>query len=269
MKLLGLKVPKFLEKVITNKYVLYLMVFVSIVYILGFLHIQSWDNLGLFVVVGLLTTYFTKNMVIVLAMAILIANCNVCKDVAIRKLPKLFGIHEGFKGKGKEGKSDDEEEEEEEEEEEKKEAMSKSYYEKDGDKCNSVKECSSIDNCYTNSGCTTKKESMKSKDVPSSKPSRVDGGDEDDAVGGSERIDYAKTLEMAYDNLDKMLGKDGMAGLTEETKKLATQQKGLMESLNTMQPMIAKAKSMMDGMELPDVGNITETLSKFTKNNKK
>ena len=259
MKLLGLKVPKFLEKVITNKYVLYLMVFVSIVYILGFLHIQSWDNLGLFVVVGLLTTYFTKNMVIVLAMSILIANCNVCKDIAIKRLPKLFGIHEGFEGKeGATGGDDDDDDDD----------TSASYYEKDDDgKCGTepVKECKSVDNCFTDSSCKSKKESMKSKDVPSSKPARVDGGDDDEPEGGKERIDYAKTLELAYDNLDKMLGKDGMAGLTAETTKLATQQKNLMESLNTMQPMIAKAKSMMEGMDLPDVGNITQTLEKFTK----
>lgn len=264
MKLLGLKVPKFLEKVITNKYVLYLMVFISIVYILGFLHIQSWDNLGLFVVVGLLTTYFTKNMVIVLAMSILIANCNVCKDIAIKRLPKMFGVHEGFDGK-KEGATGDDDEE--------KEDTSASYYEKDKDgKCGEkpVKECKSVDNCFTDASCKSRKESMKSKDVPSSKPARVDGGDDDDEPeGGKERIDYAKTLEMAYDNLDKMLGKDGMEGLTAETTKLATQQKNLMESLNNMQPMIAKAKSMMEGMDLPDVGNITATLSKFTKNNKK
>ena len=237
------------------------MVFVSIVYILGFLHIQSWDNLGLFVVVGLLTTYFTKNMVIVLGMSILIANCNVCKDIAIKRLPQLFGIHEGFDDK-KEGATS------------KKEKMSSaSYYEKDEDgKCGEkpVKECKSVDNCFTDASCKTRKESMKSKDVPSSKPARVDGGDDDDAPeGGKERIDYAKTLELAYDNLDKMLGKDGMAGLTAETTKLATQQKNLMESLNTMQPMIAKAKTMMEGMDIPDIGNITETLSKFTKKNNK
>jgi hypothetical protein len=269
MKLLGLKVPKFLEKVLTNKYVLYLMVFVSIVYILGFLHIQSWDNLGLFVVVGLLTTYFTKNMVIVLAMSILIANCNVCKDIAIKRLPKLFGIHEGFDSKeGATGDDDDDDDDNDDNDD-----SSGSFYEmkEDGKTCGDkpVKECKSVDNCFTDSSCKSKKESMKSKDVPSSRPARVDGGDDDAPEGGKERIDYAKTLEMAYDNLDKMLGKDGMAGLTAETTKLATQQKNLMESLNTMQPMIAKAKSMMEGMDLPDVGNITETLSKFTKNNKK
>jgi len=265
MKLLGLKVPNFLEKVLTNKYVLYAMVFVSIIYVLGFLHIQSWDNLGLFVVVGVLATYFTKNMIIVLALAILVANCNVCKDLAIRKLPQLFGIHEGMTGK------DDDEDTKDEGSDKKK--LKKSFYEKDGDDCNSIskEECENSESCYTDSQCNKKYtgESMKNRDVPSSKPSRVDGGDEDDAVGGSERIDYAKTLEMAYDNLDKMLGKDGMKGLTDETRKLATQQKGLMTSLNNMAPIINKAKESLSGMDLPDIGNITKTLSNFTNNQKK
>ena len=95
---------------------------------------------------------------------------------------------------------------------------------------------------------------MKSKDVPSSKPARVDGGDDDDdAVGGKERIDYAKTLEMAYDNLDKMLGKKGMQGLTQETSKLAKQQKGLMESLKNMAPIMQNAKSTLEQMNLPEI----------------
>ena len=64
-----------------------------------------------------------------------------------------------------------------------------------------------------------------------------------------ERIDYAKTLELAYDNLDKMLGQDGMKSLSEETKMLAEQQKGLMESLNNMAPMIKQAKETMKGID--------------------
>ena len=41
------------------------------------------------------------------------------------------------------------------------------------------------------------------KSIPSSKPKRVDGG-EDDPEGDD--IDYTKTLEGAYDNLQNMLG---------------------------------------------------------------
>ena len=70
----------------------------------------------------------------------------------------------------------------------------------------------------------------------------------------TERIDYAKTLEQAYDNLQNMLGKDGIKGLTSETTKLVQQQKGLMESLRGMGPMLKEAKTMMSGMK--DMGSL-------------
>ena len=53
-------------------------------------------------------------------------------------------------------------------------------------------------------------------------PASVDE-DDDEAVG--DRIDYAATMEQAYDNLQTMLGDDGIKSITSETKKLVNQQK--------------------------------------------
>ena len=61
-------------------------------------------------------------------------------------------------------------------------------------------------------------------------------------------------LEQAYDNLQGMLGADGIKGLTSETTKLVQQQQGLMESLKGMGPMMKEAKSMMAGMK--DMGSL-------------
>ena len=269
MKLLGVKVPKVLENIITNKYVLYFMVFVSLMYILGFIQTQSWNNLGLFAVVGLLTSYFTKNMILILGTAILVANCNVCKDFVLRKLPSKYteGFIEGY----------GEDKEEEEEKEGKKEGAKgnskkedKIWMKKDGT-CVEVDTCESKnpEDCYTSFSKCSGKEMMKSKDVPESKPAKIDGSEDDNEPHNVEKIDYSKTLEMAYDNLDKMLGKDGMKGLTEETKRLAKQQQGLMESLKGMGPMLSEAKNTLDtfkSMNIKDfdLGNITETLKGIT-----
>lgn len=257
MKLLGVKVPKVVENIITNKYVLYLMVFISLMYILGFIKTQSWNNLGLFAVVGLLTSYFTKNMILVLGVAILVANCNVCKDFVLRKLPSKYT--EGFiEGYGEDKEEDDEKEA--------KEEAKKWWMKKDG-ACVEMDSCDSKnpEDCYTSFAKCSGKEMMKSKDVPESKPAKVDGSEDDNEPHNVEKIDYSKTLEMAYDNLDKMLGKDGMKGLTEETKRLAKQQKGLMESLKGMGPMLSEAKNSLDAfksmnIEGLDLGNITKTL---------
>ena len=72
--------------------------------------------------------------------------------------------------------------------------------------------------------------------------------------------DSAATMEMAYDNLDKMLGADGMKGLTAETSKLAKQQKGLMESLKNMTPIMTSAKQTLESMNLPEISKMANMM---------
>ena len=261
MKLFGVKMPKLIQRILTNRIVLYGMVILSLIYVLGFIHNRSWDNLGLFVVVGLLTTYFTKNMIIVLGAAIFMANCNVCKNFILDRIPMSFS--EGMTNKEDEENMDNK----------KKEKMSNKegnevLYEKvdgkDGEKeCKKVsgEACSSTENCFTDSGYTTLKSAFSNRTVPSSQPAVIDGSDEEEQ-GKGERIDYAKTLELAYDNLDKMLGQDGMKSLSEETKMLAEQQKGLMESLNNMAPMIKQAKETMKGIDFKEINKMASMLKK-------
>ena len=104
--------------------------------------------------------------------------------------------------------------------------------------------------------------------VPPSSPASVDGAEEtDESIG--ERIDYASTMEQAYDNLQQMLGEGGMKSLTTETKKLVSQQKNLMSTLNSMAPVLNTAKETLEGMNLPDMGEITTLMKKFTGGSKK
>ena len=86
---------------------------------------------------------------------------------------------------------------------------------------------------------------------------RVDGVDE--SVG--ERIDHAATTKQAFQNLQKMLGSDGMKGLAAETKNLVAQQKELVDSLGQMAPVLKSAKSTLDSLNLPDMKGITNILS--------
>ena len=91
--------------------------------------------------------------------------------------------------------------------------------------------------------------------------------DSDEAVG--ESIDYASTLEQAYGNLEKMLGKGGMKGLTKETSKLVGQQKELMDSLSSMAPLLNDAQKTLKGFNLPDMGNIKKMMSSMGSFNQK
>ena len=103
----------------------------------------------------------------------------------------------------------------------------------------------------------SKKGFQNQHSIPSSEPTSLDE-DGDEAPG--KRIDYAATMEMAYDNLDKMLGKKGMQGLTQETSKLAKQQKGLMESLKGMAPIMQNAKATLESMNLPEINKMASMM---------
>ena len=116
--------------------------------------------------------------------------------------------------------------------------------------------CPSGTTCTQQSQCV-KKENFKNN-VPSSKPATVGS---DDSVG--DRIDYAATMEQAYDNLQKMLGEDGMSSITSETKKLVEQQKDLMGTLNQMAPVLNSAKETLANLNIGDMQSMGNILKGF------
>ena len=105
-----------------------------------------------------------------------------------------------------------------------------------------------------------KEQPVLNKVIITSSPAAVDE-DEDEAVG--DRIDYAATMEQAYDNLQTMLGDDGIKSITSETKKLVNQQKDLMKTLNSMAPVLNTAKETLSGMDLPNIGEMGNLLKKL------
>jgi hypothetical protein len=228
-----------LNKVVQNKVLLYVVAVVALVYVVQLLNEGKNNMVATFVILALLSSFFSKNMVINLGIAIigtiLISSSNI--------------LHEGFKeGSSKKRKK-------------RKEGMKggkkQAYFLNVDDECvkASPSDCEEGE-CYTNNKCTEK---FGQRSVPKSEPASVDG--KNDKPG--ERIDYASTLELAYDNLQGMLGEDGVKGLTNETKKLVSQQKDLMESLQTMTPVLNSAKKTLQQMELPDMKEMQNLLGKL------
>jgi hypothetical protein len=76
------------------------------------------------------------------------------------------------------------------------------------------------------------------------------GTDESFEVGrakkGGSKIDYASTVEDAYDQLNSILGSEGVKRLTDDTQKLMQQQMQLAESMKGMGPMIKNLEPMMN-----------------------
>ena len=87
------------------------------------------------------------------------------------------------------------------------------------------------------------------------------------AIGGpakASRIDYSTTLEQAYDNLEKMLGSDGLNNLSADTNKLMSQQQKLFSTVDKMLPMIDKAQGMLQGLDMDKINSLVGMTEKFS-----
>jgi hypothetical protein len=105
-------------------------------------------------------------------------------------------------------------------------------------------------------------------------PAKYNEGDDDDDDDGSgkgdaksktaNRIDYASTLEEAYDNIETIIGEEGVRGLTDQTKSLMNQQKELMNNMKDMGPLLKSAEGFMKQITgNGGIGGITEMLKGF------
>jgi hypothetical protein len=242
-----MKVPGILK----NKYVLYVLLVAAIVNVLGYLAIQDYNSLALFVVMGLLSTYFSKNMAVNLLVAILVTSV-----VAVNSK-----VQEGFEEKMKEGAGDGVQSQI-------KKVMSnlndtvEKAGEEAGEKASKKSKCDPAcdDGKICNEDGKCVKKSGFQNNVPPSSPAPVND-DNDESVG--DRIDYAATMEQAYNNLHKMLGEDGMNSITNETKKLVSQQKDLMGTLNQMAPILTNAKETLSGLNLGDMGDMSKSFQNY------
>ena len=69
------------KSLLKNKYVLYATLFIAITNVLGYLALNDFRSLAFFVGVAMLSTYFSKNMIINLGSAILITNIVFGKSI--------------------------------------------------------------------------------------------------------------------------------------------------------------------------------------------
>jgi len=96
-----------------------------------------------------------------------------------------------------------------------------------------------------------------------SKPEVVKDGMDIMSNKKSNRIDYASTVEDAYDDLNKILGSDGMQRLTNDTHKLMEQQVKLADAMKNMTPLIDSAKSLMSGFDFNSLNSLSGMAQQF------
>lgn len=257
-----------MKEILQNTYVMYAVLIIAILNIIGYLALRNMDAILFFILVFLLSIYFTRNMIIVLFISIIATNFYAGTS---GMMSSSLGRKEGLKN---EDKGEDEEEVKEgqqniesgdaepdvveptppekpsEKTKDKKVPVKTGMQNLKPAKFKPSKKANPDDEDDSNATATASASASKNKN----KPAAVDDEDEDDdddgyaKISGSKgnRVDYAQTLGQAYDNLQNIIGKDGVKGLTTQTKDLMEQQKVLMNNMKDMEPLIKSAQGFMD-----------------------
>ena len=207
-----------LTKVLSSKILLNVIFVIAFVHVIGNLVMGNLHDVAFFILIGGLVSFFTKNMIVVLGVPIVFVS--------------LFAssIMEGFQ----EGMPDKETKKEESKEEKEKEMVAKKM---------SVENVDETD--------TTTPEPSGTKIKPSAKKVEPEGKavEEKFEVGKRKKgydIDYASTVEDAYDDLNKILGGDGIKRLTADTQGLMQQQMELTKAMEGLEPMFSKFEPLLD-----------------------
>ena len=85
-----------------------------------------------------------------------------------------------------------------------------------------------------------------------SKLSPASVNDEDDEPN----INYASTVEAAYDNIDKLLSSDALKNMSADTQRLAEKQNQLQQNIGKLEPMMQKAGALLEGLDMEKMSNM-------------
>ena len=243
-----MKTPSVLKKLLTNKIVLNVVTIIAFLNMFGYLIIGKITPILFFIVLAILITHFSKNMIIVLGIPLFVVN--------------LFAMNYTSDVEGMENNENS------------------NTNNVDTDKIKSTIQ-NKINEQNSNSSTSNSNNKLEGKTNQGLPKTSLDSSkkttDESFEVGRAKRsggydIDYASTIEDAYDQLNNILGSDGIKRLTDDTQKLMKQQMQLAESMKDMGPMIKgmgpmmeQAKGLLEGMGDSNGGmaGIMEMAKKF------
>ena len=237
-----------LNSLLENKIVLYVIFFLSLATVFGYIVLNNYPAVLFFILLAFLTNYFSKNMILILGSAIL--------GTHLLSVLNVFGnTREGFKeGMGKiEEKEVEVEVEPKEEPKEEKEGVPEEVVAKGVAKrvvpdkhTNNPGDGKNVQSSFVNMGANKKLESADI--VPS-----VDNVLSKD--------DKAKATEKAHDLLESALGKENVRNMAIDTKELIKRQTELMDEMKKITPILSQTMGMVGNL---DLGGLTDMFDKVT-----
>jgi hypothetical protein len=204
------------KDIIKNKYLLYFVAIIAFFLLINLITTNKFTGILLFYVSGVLAYYFTKNMTIVLGVAII-------STFFANILNGMFNLQEGFKeglegggsGSKSSGGGDDED----------------SYDNMDGSG-----NFGNMKNGYQNQ-------------IPLN-PSELSIPNKESV---SKQLGKADKLESAYNNLEKVIGSNGIKSMSSDTEKLIAKQGELLKQLKDLTPELNKT---IDSVSKLDINGI-------------
>jgi hypothetical protein len=234
------------------------MVFLASTNMLGYLVTNKLNALIFFALVGLITFQFSKNMAVVLLVAIIATNFLMSTNL----------IREGLENQSTDNTSNTNSNTSK-----KDTNMDSSSNDTSNsltnNTSNNTSNDSSIDSSNESSNDSSNNMDINNKDLNK----KIGTNDEPEGVvqsanikGKTEehfgpRLDYAATIEQSYQNLDQLLGSDSIKQLTTDTQKLMAQQQNLFNTMNQMAPVLEGATTMLKTF---DIKSLTESLKNIS-----
>ena len=219
---------QFIQTVIQDKIVLYITLLASILNVLVYLSLREYDAVFFFVAIGLIASYFSKNMTLILMSAI---------------VATFFAVSIKVIGKVREGLTS---------------SSTDSTSATDPDPKPVPPPSTPVLSASLPSFAAKKTpsdEKPPKETMQTLEPGQVNTPDDDlresdkqDGVvaGHKPKVNYASTLESAYDNLDKLLSSDAIKNMSSDTQRLASKQQALMGNIEKLEPMMQMAGKMLE-----------------------
>jgi hypothetical protein len=263
------------SKLLTNKYFLYFISFLAVTNVMGYIVTNKVNAVIFFALVCILMFNFSKNMTVVLIVAIVATNL-LMANKTIREGMESGTVKDAVDEKKAEiaDKTTADSDNQEEINAAAVTSGVKAFKDAGGEVTPETKaklEAKLSTNTTVNQAkdkvATAKADAEPATTDEAFTPAGTGfSGKKRGAIGGPakvSRIDYSTTLEQAYDNLDKMLGSDGLNNLTADTEKLMAQQQKLFTAVNSMMPMIDKAQGMIEGLDMEKINSLVGMTGKF------
>lgn len=241
-----MKIPKSFSKMLENKYVLYFVLVVTLINLLGYMMLGNFNAIIFFILAAFLTANFSKNMIVVLSIPLILTSVFMVGKAVKEGFEEMKPVDERIKDIDKEIK----------EKQDKMNTIINEGVNTDDDKKMLKELRDDIDNLNKKKEKLLAEKNEKKDDKKGDKKDETPTEKMSTMYKKENRIDYASTVEDAYDDLNKILGGNGIKQLTDDTQNLMKQQMQLADAMKSMTPLMEQAQSLLKGFDMKSLSSL-------------